>query len=350
VAADGLLAARAGTLPVAATTAQTPLEQAEGRRAAGRAGRGGGAELAQGHRRAHRWPADQPPTPTPTQVRPARRWHQRRGLPGPRDSAEELEFLAAHVVNTSPESGGLTYIELEHAPAVLCVALDPEEEASTVFLRLRKANRHGGLRVFHLGQWTTPSVTKTGATLIPAVPGTSRACSRKLGSDVLDLLGQEAPRSWSATGRPTCQGSTRRSPSWPGGPALGSAGSRAGPVTRRAGRRRGADPAARWPPGHRRGGPRRGRRGLGPRQRGRPARRAGPGAPRRSSRPPPRASWPACWSAGWTRTTCPTRRRRWPACAARPSWSAWSCTPSAVTELADVVLPVAPDVTATAAT
>jgi NADH-quinone oxidoreductase subunit G len=106
-------------------------------------------------------------------------------------SAEELEFLAAHVVGTSPETGGLTFTELEHAPSVLCVALDPEEEAGIVFLRLRKANRHRGLRVFHLGQWTTPSVSKTNATLIPAVPGTEPTVLAELGSDVLDLLGQE---------------------------------------------------------------------------------------------------------------------------------------------------------------
>ncbi|MDT7657020.1 MAG: NADH-quinone oxidoreductase subunit, partial [Pseudonocardiales bacterium] len=106
-------------------------------------------------------------------------------------SAEELEFLAAHVVGTSPETGGLTFTELEQAPSVLCVALDPEEEAGIVFLRLRKANRHRGLRVFHLGQWTTPSVSKTNATLIPAVPGTEPSVLAELGSDVLDPLGQD---------------------------------------------------------------------------------------------------------------------------------------------------------------
>jgi NADH-quinone oxidoreductase subunit G len=71
------------------------------------------------------------------------------------------------------------------------VALDPEEEAGIVFLRLRKANRHRGLRVLHLGQWTTPSVSKTNATLIPAVPGTEATVLAELGSDVLDLLGQD---------------------------------------------------------------------------------------------------------------------------------------------------------------
>jgi NADH-quinone oxidoreductase subunit G len=106
-------------------------------------------------------------------------------------SAEELDFLANHVIGRTPDTGGLTFAGLEAAPAVLCVALEPEEEASSVFLRLRKANRNHGLRVFQLGQWTTPGLTKTGGTLIPAIPGGEPAVLRELGSDVLDLLGQE---------------------------------------------------------------------------------------------------------------------------------------------------------------
>ncbi|WP_028926184.1 NADH-quinone oxidoreductase subunit G [Pseudonocardia acaciae] len=110
-----------------------------------------------------------------------------RGRP---HSAEELEFLGAHVVGTNPENGGLTYGAVEAAPAALVVALDPEEEAGILFLRLRKAVRKGGLRVFHLGQWTTPSVRKTNATLIPAVPGDEPAVLAGLDGDVVEALGQ----------------------------------------------------------------------------------------------------------------------------------------------------------------
>jgi NADH-quinone oxidoreductase subunit G len=109
---------------------------------------------------------------------------------GPDGGAEELEFLAAHAVGVRPDNGGVTFSALEKAPAVLCVALDPEEEASSVFLRLRKANRSHRVAVFHLGQWSTPSVLKTNATLIPAVPGEEPAVLAGLGSDVLDRLGQ----------------------------------------------------------------------------------------------------------------------------------------------------------------
>ena len=95
-------------------------------------------------------------------------------------SDEELDFLAAHVVGRGPEM--LSYTRLEAAPAVLLVALEPEEEAPIVHLRLRKAARRHGQSVFHLSQWSSPAVLKTAQTLgaadvvakdnlVPAVPG-----------------------------------------------------------------------------------------------------------------------------------------------------------------------------------
>ncbi|WP_016698899.1 NADH-quinone oxidoreductase subunit G [Actinoalloteichus spitiensis] len=85
-------------------------------------------------------------------------------------SAEELDFLASTVVGTSPETGGVTFAGIEKAPTVLCVAFEPEEEAPIVFLRLRKAARRGGTKVFHLGQWTSPAVTKTTTQLATSRP------------------------------------------------------------------------------------------------------------------------------------------------------------------------------------
>jgi NADH-quinone oxidoreductase subunit G len=86
-------------------------------------------------------------------------------------SAEELDFLSSSVVGTSPDTGGVTFRSLEAAPAVLCVAFEPEEEAPVVFLRLRKAARKGKTKVFHLGQWASPAIEKTFGTLLPCVPG-----------------------------------------------------------------------------------------------------------------------------------------------------------------------------------
>ena len=83
-------------------------------------------------------------------------------------SAEELEFLAAHVVGQGPEI--LDYTRLEAAPTVLCVALEPEEEAPIVYLRLRKAVRKHGQNVYHLGQWTTPAVERTSPSTGAAAP------------------------------------------------------------------------------------------------------------------------------------------------------------------------------------
>jgi NADH-quinone oxidoreductase subunit G len=106
-------------------------------------------------------------------------------------TAEELDFLASHVVGQGPET--LDYTRLEAAPAVLCVALEPEEEAPIVYLRLRKAADKHQQKVFHLGQWTTPAVLRTGVDrgstepaardgLIRAVPGAEAAVLTDLAS------------------------------------------------------------------------------------------------------------------------------------------------------------------------
>jgi NADH-quinone oxidoreductase subunit G len=112
-------------------------------------------------------------------------------------SAEELDFLAAHVVGQGPEQ--LDYTRLEAAPAVLCVAFEPEEESPIVFLRLRKAARKHGQKVFHLGQWSTPAVLRTATALgaarpaardnlIPAVPGAEAAVLAELPAQVVEAL------------------------------------------------------------------------------------------------------------------------------------------------------------------
>ncbi|MDQ3402223.1 MAG: NADH-quinone oxidoreductase subunit G, partial [Actinomycetota bacterium] len=106
-------------------------------------------------------------------------------------SAEELDFLASTVVGTTPDTG-VTFAGIEKAPAVLTVAFEPEEEAPIVFLRLRKAARKGKTAVFHLGQWTSPSVEKTFGTLLAVAPGAEPAALDGLGThapDVIDALG-----------------------------------------------------------------------------------------------------------------------------------------------------------------
>ncbi|WAL65216.1 NADH-quinone oxidoreductase subunit G [Amycolatopsis cynarae] len=101
-------------------------------------------------------------------------------------SAEELSFLAAHVVGTTPETG-VSYASLEHAPTVLCVAFEPEEESPIVFLRLRKAARKRGTRVVHIGQWRTPAVRRTSGELLACEPGGEAAAIEGLAEHAPDL-------------------------------------------------------------------------------------------------------------------------------------------------------------------
>ncbi|EIE97325.1 NADH-quinone oxidoreductase subunit G [Saccharomonospora glauca] len=99
-------------------------------------------------------------------------------------SAEELDFLASHVVGTTPENG-VTFRQIETAPLVLCVAFEPEEEAPVLFLRLRKGARKRGTKVVHIGQWTTPAVRKTFGELLACVPGAE--------ASAVDGLAEHAP-------------------------------------------------------------------------------------------------------------------------------------------------------------
>ncbi|MEV7477219.1 NADH-quinone oxidoreductase subunit G [Streptomyces halstedii] len=89
-------------------------------------------------------------------------------------SAEEADFLAARVAGRGRDldGGGVTYTALEKAPAVLLVGFESEEEAPGVFLRLRKAHRKRGQRTFALASHASRGLTKAGGTLLAAAPGT----------------------------------------------------------------------------------------------------------------------------------------------------------------------------------
>ncbi len=104
-------------------------------------------------------------------------------------SAEELDFLAAHVVGVGPYTGGVTYDDLSAAPAVLCVAFEPEEESPIVYLRLRRAARDREMPVWHLGQFTTPAVRRTLGTLLRVRPGGEPDALDTLDGPARDALG-----------------------------------------------------------------------------------------------------------------------------------------------------------------
>ncbi|QNP70890.1 NADH-quinone oxidoreductase subunit G [Streptomyces roseirectus] len=89
-------------------------------------------------------------------------------------SGEEADFLASQVAGRGRDldGTGVTYTALEQAPAVLLAGFESEEEAPGVFLRLRKAWRRSGLKVFSLATHATRGLHKAGGTLLPAAPGT----------------------------------------------------------------------------------------------------------------------------------------------------------------------------------
>ena len=87
-------------------------------------------------------------------------------------SDEERDFLLRHVVGTTPDTGGVTYTELERAGTVLLAGLEPEEESAILFLRLRKGHRKAGTRIHSIAPLATRGLEKLGGTLIPSAPGT----------------------------------------------------------------------------------------------------------------------------------------------------------------------------------
>ncbi|PSJ24880.1 NADH-quinone oxidoreductase subunit G, partial [Streptosporangium nondiastaticum] len=118
-------------------------------------------------------------------------------------SGEEADFLAARVAGRGRDldGSGLTYAALEKAPAVLLVGFEAEEEAPGVFLRLRKAWRKHGQRVFALATHATRGLEKAGGTLLPAAPGTESEWLRALaGGTELDDGGRAAAEALRAGG------------------------------------------------------------------------------------------------------------------------------------------------------
>lgn len=97
-------------------------------------------------------------------------------------SSEEQQFLASRVAGTGL---GVTYQELEKAGRVLLVALEPEDECGAVFLRLRKGVLAGTVKVSTLAPFASRGSVKMRAELIQAAPGTE--------PEVLDEIGPNSP-------------------------------------------------------------------------------------------------------------------------------------------------------------
>ena len=103
-------------------------------------------------------------------------------------SDEEADFLAARV-STQP---GANYDDLEHADAVLLVGFEPEEESPIVFLRLRKAVRTHGTRVYSVASHTSNGLRKLSGALLRARPGAEAAAIQAVASDTSIGLGSRS--------------------------------------------------------------------------------------------------------------------------------------------------------------
>jgi NADH-quinone oxidoreductase subunit G len=105
-------------------------------------------------------------------------------------SAEETQFLAGHVAG---RPSGVTYQGLESAGAVLLAGFEPQDESPIVFLRLRKAARAGRLAVYSLAALAGPGLALMSGTLLPTVPGQeAEALARLAGGTGLDEAGAAA--------------------------------------------------------------------------------------------------------------------------------------------------------------
>ncbi len=84
-------------------------------------------------------------------------------------SAEEAAFLAHHVAGRTLD---VTFADLDAAPAVLFVGLEPEEEGGILFLRLRQGLLRRKGRVFTVAPFASRGIERLAGTLLPAAPGT----------------------------------------------------------------------------------------------------------------------------------------------------------------------------------
>ena len=87
-------------------------------------------------------------------------------------SVEEADFLTSTVRGSTPDNGAVTYADLERASSVLLVGFEPEDESPIVFLRLRKAFRKNRTAVYAVAPLPTRGLTKVGGTLLASAPGT----------------------------------------------------------------------------------------------------------------------------------------------------------------------------------
>jgi NADH-quinone oxidoreductase subunit G len=110
-------------------------------------------------------------------------------------SDEEREFLAARVVGSST-----TYRDIDKADQVLLVGFEPEEESPIVFLRINKQFRKRALKVVSIGSKESIGVEKLKAEFVKVAPGqeASAIAAQSLTSKSVILVGERAAESTGA--------------------------------------------------------------------------------------------------------------------------------------------------------
>jgi NADH-quinone oxidoreductase subunit G len=127
-------------------------------------------------------------------------------------SDEEREFLAARVVGSST-----SYRDIDKADQVLLVGFEPEEESPIVFLRINKQFRKRALKVISIGSKESIAVDKLKAEFVKVAPGqeASAITSQSLTSKSVILVGERASESAGAlTAVAALAGSTGAKIAW----------------------------------------------------------------------------------------------------------------------------------------
>jgi len=104
-------------------------------------------------------------------------------------SAEEEAFLGHHVAGRTLE---VTFADLDTAPAVLLVGLEAEEEAGIAFLRLRSAVVKNRTRVLSVAPLASRGLQRLSGTLLAAAPGTEAEVLDGIVDGALDDLLKDA--------------------------------------------------------------------------------------------------------------------------------------------------------------
>ena len=107
-------------------------------------------------------------------------------------SDEEREFLAARVVGSST-----TYTDIDRADQVLLVGFEPEEESPIVFLRLNKQVRKRALKVTAIATKLSIGVEKLKGEFVKVAPGQESAAiaAQSLTAKSVILVGERAAES-----------------------------------------------------------------------------------------------------------------------------------------------------------